>query len=253
MFDPLLLSLGLLVGTLVGLTGVGGGALLTPLLILVVGVRPVIAVGTDLAFAAVTKIVGAWQHTRHGTSDKRLVLYLAVGSVPGAILGARLVSILTAANSTGADLLLTRVLGSALLVASGASLLRAAGISWESNTETNPRLAATAVLGLVIGILVGFTSIGAGSLLMAVLALFYKKLPAAQAVGTDVMHGAVLATVAAIAHGSAGRVDVSMLASLLAGSLPGVLLGGWLCARLPGRPLRVGIAAMLAITGVRLL
>src|SRR5262245_62333169 len=95
--DPLLLSLGLFVGTLVGLTGVGGGALLTPLLILVVGVRPVIAVGTDLAFAAVTKIVGAWQHTRHGTSDKRLVLYLEVGSVPGAIFGARLVCVLTAA------------------------------------------------------------------------------------------------------------------------------------------------------------
>src|SRR5262249_30993263 len=124
MLDPLLLSLGLLVGTLVGLTGVGGGALLTPLLILVVGVRPVIVVGTDLAFVAVTKIVGAWQHTRHGTSDKRLVLYLAVVSVPRAILGAGLVSVLTAANATGADLLLTRVLGSALLVASGASLLR---------------------------------------------------------------------------------------------------------------------------------
>jgi hypothetical protein len=253
MIDPLLLSLGLFVGTLVGLTGVGGGALLTPLLILVVGVRPVIAVGTDLAFAAVTKMVGAWQHTRHGTSDRRLVLCLAIGSVPGALLGVRLVSMLAAIDSTGADLLLTRILGSALLVASGASLLRAAGLSWESNTKTNPNAVATAALGLVIGVLVGLTSIGAGSLLMAVFALFYKRLPAAQAVGTDVMHGAVLAAVAAIAHGSAGRIELPMLASLLAGSLPGVLIGGWLCSRLPSRPLRVGIAAMLAISGVRLL
>jgi len=160
---------------------------------------------------------------------------------------------LAALDSTGADLLLTRILGSTLLVASGASLLRAAGLSWESNTRTNPNAVATAALGLVIGVLVGLTSIGAGSLLMAVFALFYKRLPAVQAVGTDVMHGAVLAAVAAIAHGSAGRIELPMLASLLAGSLPGVLIGGWLCSRLPSRPLRVGIAAMLAISGVRLL
>src|SRR5262249_16469294 len=147
--DPLLLSLGLFVGTLVGLTGVGGGALLTPLLILVVGVRPVIAVGTDLAFAAVTKIVGAWQHTRHGTSDRKLVLYVGIGSVAGGLLGGRLVSILTTTDPTGADLLLTRVLGIALLVASSASLLRAFGISSESSTKTNPGSVVTVALGLV--------------------------------------------------------------------------------------------------------
>jgi uncharacterized membrane protein YfcA len=253
MLDPLLLSLGLFVGTLVGLTGVGGGALLTPLLTLVVGVRPVIAVGTDLAFAAVTKTVGAWQHSRHGTSDRRLVWCLAIGSVPGALLGTRIVSILAAADATGTDLLLTRILGIALLVASSASLLRAAGLSWESEARTHPSTLVTAALGLGIGVLVGLTSIGAGSLLMAVFALFYKRLPAAQAVGTDVMHGAVLAATAALAHGSAGRIELPMLASLLAGSLPGVLLGGWLCSRLPSQPLRVGIAAMLAISGVRLL
>jgi hypothetical protein len=104
-----------------------------------------------------------------------------------------------------------------------------------------------------IGVLVGVTSIGAGSLLMAVFALFYRRLPMARAVGADILHGAVLATVAAIAHGSAGHIEFAMLANLLAGSLPGVLLGGWLCSWLPSRPLRVGIAAMLAITGVRLL
>lgn len=250
--DPLLLSLGFLVGTLVGLTGVGGGALLTPLLILVAGVRPVIAVGTDLAFAAVTKIIGSWQHSRQGVSDRRLVLTLALGSVPGAVLGAQLMSRLTA-NGAASDALLTHVLGIALLVAAGASILRAIGWSWRRALETDPGLIVTPLLGLVVGVLVGFTSIGAGSLLMAVFALLYRKLSPAQAVGVDVMHGAILATVAAIAHGSAGHIELPMLFSLLTGSLPGVVLGGWLCHRLPSRPLRVGVAAMLAITGVRLL
>jgi hypothetical protein len=158
-----------------------------------------------------------------------------------------------AANGTASDTLLTHVLGIALLVASGASLLRAIGWSWRRASETDPGPIVTSLLGFVVGVLVGFTSIGAGSLLMAVFALLYKKLAPAKAVGVDVMHGAVLATVAAIAHGSAGHVELPMLFSLLTGSLPGVVLGGWLCHRLPSRPLRVGVAAMLAITGVRLL
>src|SRR5215475_271810 len=107
MVNPLFISLGFFVGALVGLTGVGGGALLTPLLILVVGVRPTVAVGTDLAFAAITKLVGAYQHTRYGTSDYRLVCRLALGSVPGAFLGSWLVSVLEARNPVLVDTLLT--------------------------------------------------------------------------------------------------------------------------------------------------
>jgi uncharacterized protein len=253
MFDSLLISLGLFVGTLVGLTGVGGGALLTPLLILVVGVRPTIAVGTDLAFAAVTKIVGAYQHTRHGTSDSRLVSRLAIGSVPGALLGSWLVSILEARDSTSVDVLLTRILGLVLLIAASASLWRAISLSWAKDSGTNPGPRCTALLGAVIGTIVGFTSIGAGSLLMAAFSFFYRALPLSRAVGVDVMHGAMLAMVAALAHGVAGRIDIPMVSSLLMGSLPGVVLGGWLCSRLPSRPLRVSIAAMLALAGVRLL
>jgi uncharacterized membrane protein YfcA len=252
MFDPLLLSLGLLVGILVGLTGVGGGALLTPLLILLAGVRPVIAVGTDLAFAAITKIIGSWQHARQGVPDRRLVGNLAIGSVPGALFGAYLMSMLVA-NGATSDALLTHILGIALLVAAGASLLRAIGWSWHAATATDPGPITTTLLGVSVGVLVGFTSIGAGSLLMAVFALFYKKLLPAQAVAVDVMHGAILATVAALAHGSAGHVELPMLFNLLAGLTPGVMLGGWLCHRLPSRPLRIGVAAMLVITGVRLL
>jgi uncharacterized protein len=251
--DPLLLSLGFFVGTLVGLTGVGGGSLLTPLLILVVGMRPVFAVGTDLAFAALTKIVGAWQHHAQGTSDRRLVFNLAVGSVPGALLGVHLMSVITAADPANSDKLLTHILGIVLLIASCASLLRASGFSWGKETKPDPGPVPTALLGFVIGVLVGLTSIGAGSLLMAVFAFVYKKLSPSRAVGVDVMHGAILAGVAAIAHGSAGHIEIPLLVSLLLGSLPGVVLGGWLCSRLPSRPLRIGIAAMLAISGLRLL
>jgi uncharacterized protein len=251
-FDPLLIALGFLVGVLIGLTGVGGGAVLTPLLILVAGVRPVVAVGTDLAFAAVTKAVGGWQHARWGSADRRLALQLACGSVPGALLGAHLVGVVEAADAAGADALVARCLGIMLLVAAGANLLRAAGFSWTLGAAIHPGPVAAAALGLGIGVMVGLTSVGAGSLLMAVLALFYA-LPAARAVGTDVVHGAVLAAVAAVAHGAAGRVELSILTNLLAGSLPGVLIGGFLCAWLPSRPLRMTISIMLAAAGMRLI
>ncbi len=244
--------LGLLVGMLVGLTGVGGGALLTPLLVLVAGVRPSLAVGTDLAFAALTKLVGAWQHWRNGTVDLGCTLRLACGSVPGALLGAQALSALEAGGAGHADVVLARLLGLALLAAAGASLLRAAGVTWRAPAGTRAGVVPSVLIGLGVGLLVGLTSVGAGSLLMAVFALFYT-LPARRAVGTDVAHGAVLAAVAAVAHGLAGRVEGPLLMSLLVGSAPGVVLGGWLCRHLPGRPLRLGIAVVLAVTGARLL
>lgn len=252
MLDPVLIGLGFGVGLVVGLTGVGGGALLTPLLILVAGVRPVIAIGTDLAFAAATKLVGAWQHTRHGAADLRLVVQLAGGSVPGALLGAHLVTMLAAADPAGADALVARGLGLALLAAAGASLLRAVRPAWTAGPDRLPGPVAAPLIGFGIGLLVGLTSIGAGSLLMAVFALGYR-LPARWAVGTDVVHGAVLAAVATVAHGTAGRVELPLLLNLLAGSLPGVLIGGWLCGRLPQRVVRLSIAALLAVAGLRLL
>lgn len=250
--SPLLIGLGLLVGVFVGMTGVGGGALLTPLLILVVGIRPVIAVGTDLAFAAATKLVGACQHVRRGSADQKLTTYLALGSVPGALLGTLGIAGMERSNPLVTDVLLSRALGVMLLLAASVSLLRATGMIGERQSGSNPGAIVTISLGFTVGICVGLTSIGAGSLLMTVFSLFYR-LPTARAVGTDVLHGALLATVAALAHGAAGRVELGMLVNLLVGSVPGVLVGGWLCTRLPSRPLRIGIAAMLAFSGAWLL
>src|SRR5262249_30170683 len=174
----------------------------------------------------------------------------AIGSVSGALLGTWLVSWLEAIDAMGADALLSRMLGLVLLVTAGAQLLRTANLGWKIEGEKQPGLATTA-LGLGIGLLVGLTSIGAGSLLMAVFTLFYP-LSAARAVGTDVVHGAILATVAAVAHGATGQIEIRMLSNLLVGSLPGVLLGSWLCSRLSHPPLRIAIATVLAIAGGRL-
>jgi uncharacterized membrane protein YfcA len=179
-------------------------------------------------------------------------LWLASGSVPGALIGSTLVSLLEKNDPVGADVLLSHVLGMALILAAGASLLRAAGLRWNAVEKAAPGRLTAALLGLGIGLLVGLTSIGAGSLLMAVFALLYA-LPATRAVGTDVVHGAILAAVAAVAHGAAGHIDFAMLGNLVLGSVPGILVGGWLCARLPGQPLRVGIALVLAFSGARLL
>jgi uncharacterized protein len=250
-FDSTFIALGALVGLLVGLTGIGGGALLTPLLILVAGVRPTVAIGTDLAFAAVTKLVGAVIHLRRGSADLGLVVRLGIGSVPGAIIGSQLVGVLERATGSAAEDILAHALAIALLLAAGASLVRATGVHWTLHTET-PGLVVAPLLGLVVGVLVGMTSIGAGSLLMGVLALLYG-LAATRSVGADVVHGALLAAVAALMHASEGRVEPGVLIPLLVGSVPGVVVGSLLCGWVPGRPLRVGVAALLVITALRLL
>ncbi len=241
MIDPILMGMGLFIGTLVGLTGVGGGALLTPMLILFVGVKPMTAVGTDLAFAAITKGVGAFQHMRHSKPDLRFVYRLLLGSIPGAILGTWLMSLMAGIETINVDAVFGQILGFVLIISAIASLLRIFNINWFKETQTEIGILGTAIIGAVVGLMVGCTSIGAGSLLMAMISIFFRRLPIAQAVGADVAHGAILAMVAAMAHGAAGRIEVPMVMNLLVGSLPGVLVGSWLCSHLPGRPLRVGL------------
>ncbi len=245
--DGTLVAMGSLVGLMIGLTGVGGGSILTPLLVLV-GTVPSVAVGTDLAFAGITKAVGILGHIRAGTVHWRALARLAVGSVPGSLVGGGLVSVLVGVHG---EIVMAKLLGFALLLAAGATVLRVLGVRATAGLKGLPWLHGVA-LGFLVGTLVGATSVGAGSVLMAVFALF-SLLPTRQMVGTDVAHGALLAAVASTVHWWAGRVDLSMLALLLAGAVPGVLMGSWLCGRIPERPLRFGIALVLVVAGVRLL
>lgn len=251
--DPIFPLTGLFVGFLIGLTGIGGGALMTPFLILVLGMRPVVAVGTDLAYGAVTKLVGAGMHWRLGTVDLRLVKRLAYGSVPGGIAAVMVLRLLP--GSLDADEVVRRALGAVLILVAVVLLSRHVGIRlpelparWRTAMEGH----GTTVIGAVVGVLVGFTSVGSGSLLVPFLVAAYR-LSAAQIVGTDVVHAAILVSVTAVGHAQGGTVDWAIVAGLLVGSIPGVTIGSWMAPRLPARTLRLALAGLLLLTGVNLL
>ncbi len=244
---------GFVVGLLIGLTSMGGAALMTPFLILVLGVRPVIAVGTDLAYCAVTKLVGAWVHWRQGTVDVQVVRRLACGSLPGALLGVLMVGGLHR-GGLDPDKYVRLVLGVVLVVASALFILRSVGSG--QALLTGPFLrrwvgTATVAWGSVVGFIVAVTSVGSGSLVVPFLLILYPMLPA-QVVGTDVFHAALLVSVTAAGHASIGSVDWHLAVALLSGSLPGVILGSYLAPRLPAGPLRVGLACVLLASGLKL-
>lgn len=246
---------GLVIGFLIGLTGMGGGALTTPVLILVFKVRPVFAVGTDLVFAAATKWVGALTHHRQGTVNHPLVRQLAVGSVPGTILG--IVALRAIGIGARTDSVVTRALGVALIIvavslAVDALLLRrrAGWIPGLKMPTDRPRW--NAVIGFVVGLLLAVTSIGSGTLIMAALITLYPGVIAAELVGSDVFHAAILVTVAGIGHMTLGTINFAIVGSLLAGSIPGVLLGSRLALRTPEGLLRPLLASILLVAGVKL-
>jgi uncharacterized membrane protein YfcA len=242
------------VGLVVGLTSMGGAALMAPFLILVVGVKPVSAVGTDLVYGAVAKIVGACVHYRQGTVDLPVVKRLASGSLPGGIAGAVLVTMLPRATS-GAEHLVRRTIGASLVVVAILLFVRMvfrpspAAISERSRRFLRER--CTIIWGALVGFVVGFTSVGSGSLLVPFLLLLYPARTAA-VVGTDVFHAAILMTAAGLVHAKANTVEWNLLPYLLAGSIPGVLIGSRLAAHVPPRLLRAGLAALLLLTGVRM-
>jgi len=244
---------GFLVGMLIGLTGMGGGALMTPFLILVLGTRPVVAVGTDLVYGAVTKLVGACLHWRQGTVDLRLALRLASTSVPAGLLAVWLLRLFPGAAE--ADRAVRQVLGAALVAVALLLLARLRGAlplpmpdRWRARLQGGGTYAA----GAGVGVLVGFTSVGSGSLLVPFLVSVFP-LAAPRVVGTDVLHAAILVTATAAAHARIGTVDWPLAAALVAGSVPGVALGTWMTTRLPSRVVRAGLAALLLATGVTLL
>jgi hypothetical protein len=252
--DPTLPLTGFLVGLLIGLTGMGGGALMTPFLILVLGTRPIVAVGTDLVYGAVTKIAGAWLHWRQGTVDMRLALRLAVGSVPGGVIAVAAIRFMPE-SGVDADAAVRRALGFVLIAVAIVLIARLRGslpLTLPDRWLLRLQGGGTYVTGAIVGALVGFTSVGSGSLLVPFLISVYR-LSAAQVVGTDVFHAAILISVTAVGHAQGGAVDWPLAAALLIGSLPGVTIGSWMAPRVSSRALRAGLAALLLLTGVNLI
>jgi len=253
-FDAGLVAAGFVVGLLVGLTGMGGGAVMTPFLISVVGIGPVVAVGTDLVYSAATKIVGAWLHTRQQTVDFALVKRLAMGSIPAGLAAVAAISFLPSVG-VDADQAVRRALGAVLILVALVILCRMFAVGeravperWRAALEGR----GTIVAGAVVGALVGFTSVGSGALLVPFLIYVYPLSPA-RVVGTDVFHAAILVSVTGLAHAQGGTVDWPLAATLLAGSIPGVTVGTWMAPRAPVRVLRAGLASLLLITGLSLM
>ncbi len=255
--DWLLPIYGFVVGVLVGLTGMGGGVLMTPLLMLGLGMPATAAVGTDLAYSTLTKLAGAWQHWRQGTVDGRVVRSMALGSVPAALVAVGVVSWLHGSDQGRVDVWLERAIGVMLGVAAVLMLRRVLAGSGghqvaldRSGAHPTARLVAIGALG---GFLVGLTSIGSGSLIIALLVMTISLRPE-RLVGTDVAHAFLLVGAAAVAHFVVLReVDVALAAKLLVGSIPGVLLGSRLTLWVPRRPLQVGMAGLLLSTAVTML
>ncbi|MDQ6916053.1 MAG: sulfite exporter TauE/SafE family protein, partial [Actinomycetota bacterium] len=246
------------VGILVGTTGMGGGSLMTPLLILFAGVQPVIAIGTDLAYGAVTKTVGGWRHFRKDTVDLRLALWLGVGSIPGAIGGVWLLDLLHRAYGKDFDTIVLVMVAAALSITGIAVLWRALFmprlVARERDTldmQTRHKVAAVA-MGLVIGFVLGVTSAGSGSLIAVGLILVYRLSPR-RVVGTDVFHAAILLWVAGLAHFVSGNVDLALAGNILVGSVPGVWIGVTLSTRLPANGLRPALGIVLLAGALGLL
>jgi uncharacterized membrane protein YfcA len=256
--DPAIILFGLGVGLLVGITGMGGGSLMTPLLILVIGTKPVVAVGTDLAYGAVTKTLGGWRHFRKGTVFPRLAFWLAVGSCPGALVGVWLLDHLRDAAGDDFDTFMLVAIGGTLLMTGGLVLVRALAIADDAARErgafrmrTRHKVAAVA-LGASVGFVLGITSAGSGTLIGIGLILGFRLSPH-RVVGTDVAHAAVLLWVAAVAHVISGNVDFGLAGTILIGSLPGVWIGTNLATRLPRNALRAALGVVLLASGLALL
>lgn len=257
--DPVTAVAGALVGGIVGLTGVGGGALMTPILLLVFGVAPHTAIGTDLLFAAGTKIVGTTVHHGAGTVDWRIVRRLAWGSLPAAL--ATLVWMQqTGAGRVGAGTLIDAVALALLVTALGMLFkerLHAFGRHLRLDVPQRFKAmqpALTVLTGAVLGLLVTLTSIGAGALgTVALVYLYPLRLTPAKLVGTDLAHAIPLALVAGLGHLLLGHVDFALLANLMLGSVPGVLVGSLLSTRLPQQRVQQAIALVLGVVALKML
>lgn len=255
-YNPLYSLTGFIVGALVGMTGVGGGSLMTPILVLLFGFHPVTAVGTDLLYASVTKSVGTAVHHKGKTVDWHIVGGLALGSVPASVATLFAMSRLgvTAAQQS---FVLNILLGAALLLTAFAiffrpAILRLAGPHFSGLPEA--RISHwTVLLGAILGVLVSVTSVGAGALGTTALLILYPRLPVSRIAGSDIAHAVPLTLIAGVGHWLMGSVDFTLMGSLLIGSIPGIIVGSLLSGRASDSVLRPVLAITLLIVSVRLL
>jgi uncharacterized protein len=251
--------LGFVVGLLVGLTGMGGGALMTPALILLGLARPAIAVGTDLVWGTLTKAVGAFIHCRQKTVDFTIVKRLAIGSIPGALAGMALLAHLHKHGVGAMDRVIERLLAIALMCVALSLFVRAIrgrGSRIEASSQGLINKAPawlTSVLGSVVGFLVSITSVGSGSLIVACLVVLYPSSSMRRIVGSDILHALILVGISALGHLGIGSINVPLLAALLVGSIPGVWIGSKTSAVVPGRILQPVLATTLFFLGYKLL
>jgi uncharacterized membrane protein YfcA len=255
--DPAIIVFGFGIGLLVGMTGMGGASLMTPLLILVFGIKPVTAIGTDIFYAAVTKTVGGYKHLKLGTVHKGISFWLAVGSVPSAIAGVWVIELLQREYGDDLDSIVLGMLGGALLVVGIATLLRSlflAGVIQERSAMHLYRrhIIAAVVTGMVTGFVIGLTSAGSGTLIAIALIAIFRLTPQ-RVVGTDVFHAAVLLWAAGVAHWVGGNVDFLLAGTILVGSIPGVIVGSNLSVKAPQKLLRYALAVVLIASGVTLI
>ena len=256
--DPRLWGIGLLVGLLIGVSGVGGSSLMTPLLILTLRMNPLVAVGTDLAYSVPTKLLGAVVHWRQGTIDRRLVWTLCLGGVPAAVVGIGLLiglsktiglSTVSGLTKHGVGVLLfvaaAAIIATPILSRLGKKSRATTSMAWTEQTRRR-----IIVLGAVVGFIVSLTSIGSGALTVPLLYLLLPGFGLSRLVGSDVAFAAVLIPTAAIGHAGLGSVDFAVSANLLVGSLPGVFIGSKLCKQLPGTWLRPAVAIIMVWAGV---
>ncbi|MEJ7632353.1 MAG: sulfite exporter TauE/SafE family protein [Rubrobacteraceae bacterium] len=264
MIDPTIALFGLLIGFLVGLTGVGGGSLMTPFLVAVVGVPPATAVGTDMVYATFTKLTGSVQHYRQRSVNLEVAVFLGLGSIPAGLLGVATLEWMK--HAFDAEMLKSVMITiiALTLVLVGASLIYREYLMPSRNDAPRPgawdgksrmsrrRRGYTVLFGATGGYLVGLTSIGSGSVMAVILLLLYPIAPAV-IVGTDIAHATVLSLVVGIAHVTQGNVNFGLAGTLLLGSVPGVLIGARVAPWLPGKPLKAILAVMLIFVGGKLL
>jgi uncharacterized membrane protein YfcA len=255
MIDPLYSLSGFAVGMLVGMTGVGGGSLMTPLLILLFGIHPATAVGTDLLYAAATKTGGSLVHGYARSIDWRVVRRLASGSVPATVITLAVLSHLNL-DGAAARSLITLVLSIALFLTAivlvfGGTIV-AAYRARVAELDQRRTAVNTVLVGALLGVLVTISSVGAGAIGVVALVLLYPHLPMAKIVGSDIAHAVPLTLIAGLGHWMMGSVDWFIIASLLVGSLPGIFLGSYFAIRVPERALQIVLAATLFVVASRI-